>query len=67
MQIETRRVPHNETSVVPPFPEKRRVRNEVWHLKRRADLRRTRANAMVITSVLAVLLLVRLFYFVLTR
>ena len=67
MQIETSSVPHDGIPAVPPVPERRRVRNDVWHLKRRADLRRTRANAMVVGSVLAVLALVRLFYVVLTR
>jgi hypothetical protein len=67
MQIETSSIPRDEVPVVPPASQKQRVRNDVWHLKRRADLRRTRANAMVIGSVLAVLALVRLFYAVLTR
>jgi hypothetical protein len=52
---------------VPLVPERRRVRNEVWKLQRRAERRRTRANAMVIGSGLIMLALVRVFYLILSR
>ncbi|HVU49694.1 MAG TPA: hypothetical protein VHL80_03345 [Polyangia bacterium] len=59
MQVERHR---EETSRLPAEPEKRRIRTEVWHLKRRAERRRRRANAIVVGSVVALGVLVRCLY-----
>jgi hypothetical protein len=47
--------------------ERHRIRNAAWYLKRRANRRRNRANAMVIGSLFGVLFLCRVFYALLTR
>jgi hypothetical protein len=66
MQIEPRE-PAKVEAVVTPHSSKVRVRTEVWVLKNAAVRRRRRANAIVIGSLAVVLLLVGLFYMVLTR
>jgi hypothetical protein len=68
MQAGTERRPSHEAKVVPVnLNGRRRVRNEVWYLKRRAEGRRNRANALVLGSVIALVVLCRLFYVLLTK
>jgi len=67
VHLETRDDAHDEIPVAPSLEQRRRVRNDAWHLKRRADQRRNRANAIVVGSVVVVLVFVRLLYTLLTR
>jgi hypothetical protein len=67
MTLETRVVPRREIPTRPATAARHRVRNEVWHLKEQAERRRRRANAVMLGSLLAVLVLLRVFYVLLTK
>jgi hypothetical protein len=66
-QIETTTSSPRDPSVTLPATTKRRVRTEFGRLKREAERRRNRANAIMVSSIVATLALVRFFYFLLTR
>lgn len=67
MQVDSTKATRGELAVKPVRGVKQRVRNEYWHMVRRADRRRKQANAIVAVSALAVLGLVGFFYVLLTR
>jgi hypothetical protein len=57
-----------ETRTALPAPAiRRRVRTDVWWLKREAARRRHRANAVMLASLVGVCGLVKLFYVLLSR
>ena len=55
----------DETSTVPLVTEKRRVRTNVWYLKRRAERRRRHANLVVVGSIVVLGVVVWILYAVL--
>ena len=63
MQVETRA---SDVDALAPAM-RRRVRTDAGRLSREAERRRNRANLVVVTSIVAVLALVRIFYALLTR
>jgi hypothetical protein len=67
METESTATTEAETYAARLSAPRRRVRTEVWNLKREAARRRNKANALVVGSLVMMMALVRLLYALLTR
>jgi hypothetical protein len=67
MQLETKTTSGTGHDIASISLTRRRIRTHQWLLRREAKRRKTRANAMVILSFMAMLVLLKVFYEVLSR